>query len=39
MGKDAPDNADGKFQGIMPLRKALAGSRNISAIKMYSAVG
>lgn len=34
-----PDNVDGKFMGPMPLRRALAFSRNIPAIKMYFAAG
>jgi penicillin-binding protein 1A len=34
-----PQNADGKFNWPMPLRKALAYSRNIPAVKMYFAVG
>jgi len=33
--KDQPNNADGKFYGILPLRNALAYSRNIPAIKVF----
>ena len=39
LGSYEPDNADGGFMGPLPLRKALAYSRNIPAIKMYFAVG
>ena len=35
---DEPQNVDGKFNGEIPLRKALASSRNIPAIKMYFSV-
>lgn len=38
-GRDIPNNADGKFYGIMPLRMALAHSRNIPAIKTFLALG
>lgn len=34
-----PNNADNKFMGILPLKKALAYSRNIPAIKMFFSVG
>lgn len=34
IGKDKPNNADGTFKGLMPIKLALAGSRNIPAIKM-----
>ena len=34
-----PQNADGQFMWPMPLRKALAYSRNIPAVKMYFADG
>lgn len=37
LGEYDPDNADGKFMGPMSLRRALAFSRNIPAIKMYFA--
>lgn len=39
IGNDAPNDNDGLFEGILPLRKALGHSRNIPAIKMYFAVG
>ncbi len=35
--ENKPNNADGKFLGMMSLKKALAYSRNIPAIKMYFA--
>ncbi len=35
---DRPNNADGKFLGILPLKKALAYSRNIPATKMITAL-
>ena len=38
-GKDTPNNADGKFDGMLPLKKALWFSRNIPAVKMFCAVG
>ncbi len=38
IGDYDPQNADGKFNWPMPLRKALAYSRNIPAVKMYFAV-
>lgn len=38
-GKDTPNNADGKFDGLLPLKKALGFSRNIPAVKMFFAVG
>jgi penicillin-binding protein 1A len=38
-GGDEPSNADGEFLGLMPLRQALAFSRNIPAIKMFFALG
>lgn len=34
-----PNNADGKFEGPLPLKKALAYSRNIPAVKAYLAAG
>lgn len=37
LGTYNPDNADGKFLWAMPLKRALAYSRNIPAIKMYYA--
>ncbi|MBP6909988.1 hypothetical protein KBC03_00055 [Patescibacteria group bacterium] len=39
VGNDTPNDNDGLFEGILPLRKALGHSRNIPAIKMYFAVG
>lgn len=39
IGDYDPENVDGSFMGPMPLRKALAYSRNIPAIKMYFAAG
>lgn len=38
-GKDMPSNADGKFDGLLPLKKALGFSRNIPAVKMFFALG
>lgn len=38
-GDKEPDNADGKFDGPMSLRRALAWSRNIPAIKAYFLAG
>jgi penicillin-binding protein 1C len=39
IGKDKPNNADGTFKGLMPIKLALAGSRNIPAIKMLMMAG
>ncbi|MDD3262396.1 MAG: penicillin-binding protein [Candidatus Absconditabacteria bacterium] len=39
IGQDQPNNADGKFSGLLPLRLALAHSRNIPATKMILALG
>ncbi|HKL43762.1 MAG TPA: transglycosylase domain-containing protein [Candidatus Absconditabacterales bacterium] len=39
IGPDRPNNADGKFLGIIPLKKALAYSRNVPAAKMITAIG
>lgn len=36
--EDKPNNADGKFMGILPLRKALSYSRNIPAAKTILAL-
>lgn len=36
--ENTPQNADGKFNGLMALKNALAYSRNIPAIKMFFAV-
>lgn len=38
-GGDTPSDADDKFLGLLPLRNALAYSRNIPAIKMFLAAG
>jgi penicillin-binding protein 1A len=35
----APSNYDGKFEGTITLRRALAGSRNVPAVKLAAAVG
>ena len=37
VGPDRPNNADNKFEWLMPLRTALWHSRNIPAIKMFLA--
>lgn len=34
----SPNNADGRFKGRISLKNALAGSRNIPAIKMFNAM-
>ncbi len=39
VGGFTPNNADNRFMGILPLKKALPYSRNIPAIKMFFAVG
>ena len=39
VGNDTPNNNDGSFMGLLPLKKALWYSRNIPAIKMYFSVG
>jgi len=39
IGSLAPNNADGKFYGIMPLKNALAYSRNIPAAKVFLWMG
>jgi len=39
VGPDRPSNADGKFEGLLPLKYALGHSRNIPAVKMYLAAG
>ena len=36
---DSPNNSDGRWLGILPLRNALAYSRNIPAVKMITALG
>jgi membrane peptidoglycan carboxypeptidase len=38
-GDDTPQNFDGKFWGLMTVRKALAASRNIPAIKAFFLAG
>ena len=38
IGKDTPSNADGKFEGPLPLKRALGFSRNIPAVKMFLAL-
>jgi len=39
IGKDQPNDADDKFEGMLPLKKALGHSRNIPAAKMFTAIG
>lgn len=39
LGKLVVNNFDQKFFGMMPLKKALAASRNIPAVKMFFALG
>ncbi len=39
IGEDEPNNADGWFWWLTTIRQALAGSRNIPAIKMFFSVG
>lgn len=39
IGNNTPQNADGEFRWLTTIRKALAGSRNIPAIKMFMSVG
>jgi len=39
VGSFTPNNADGKFEWLLPLRFALAHSRNIPAVKAYFAAG
>jgi membrane peptidoglycan carboxypeptidase len=38
LGAQKPNNADGRFLGLQPLREALAYSRNIGPIKTFLAV-
>src|SRR4029077_3977802 len=38
-GPYSPHNYDGKFEGVITLRRALAASRNIPAVKMDQHVG
>ena len=35
----SPKNSDGKFLGVITLRQALRGSRNVAAVKLLDAVG
>ncbi|MBQ7074429.1 hypothetical protein IJM86_05290 [bacterium] len=35
----APHNADGGYQGLLPLRLALGHSRNIPSVKIFQALG
>lgn len=39
VGGLTPRNADGKYNGLMPLKQALAYSRNIPAVKVYLGAG
>lgn len=39
VGGLTPSNADGKFEWLLPLREALAHSRNIPAVKAYLGAG
>jgi membrane peptidoglycan carboxypeptidase len=39
VGPDKPNNADDKFEGILPLKYALGHSRNIPSVKLFEAVG
>lgn len=39
IGADQPNNADNKFEGLLPLKRALGHSRNIPAAKTFIAVG
>ena len=39
VGPDRPNNADDRFEGLLPLKYALGHSRNIPAVKMYLAIG
>ena len=38
-GNDTPSNADGGFEGMIPLKRALWYSRNIPAVKLFLALG
>ena len=38
IGPDKPNDADDKFEGMLPVRKALGHSRNIPATKMITAI-
>lgn len=39
IGADQPNNADNRFEGMLPLKKALGNSRNIPAAKTFIALG
>lgn len=39
IGADQPNNADDKFEGMLPLKYALWHSRNIPAAKVFTALG
>ena len=39
IGPDKPNDADDRFEGMLPLKKALGHSRNIPASKMITALG
>ncbi len=39
IGWDKPNNADDKFEGMLPLKKALGHSRNIPSAKVITALG
>ncbi|UFX83073.1 transglycosylase domain-containing protein [Candidatus Absconditicoccus praedator] len=39
IGSNEPQNSDGNFQGLIPIKEALAHSRNIPAIQMFFALG
>lgn len=39
VGSKTPHNADGKYEGLLPLKMALGHSRNIPSVKMFLALG
>lgn len=39
IGADQPNDADDRFEGLLPLKKALGHSRNIPAAKVFTALG
>jgi membrane peptidoglycan carboxypeptidase len=39
VNRKAPHNADGGYEGLLPLRLALGHSRNIPSVKLFQAVG
>jgi len=39
IGEDEPQNFDGRFEGILTIRRALAGSRNVPAAKAFFLAG